>query len=158
LKVPGGKDRLFFIMPAFGSEGGIAVKLATSYPDNPASGLPTIQAAIVVFSDSGTPLAILDGTLVTYLRTGAASALASTYLSRKDAANLTIIGTGALAPYMSAAHCAVRPIERVTVVGRQLDRAQATAESIRALVPKKLDIRAASDAEAAVREADIISC
>ena len=51
------------------------------------------QAVIVLFSESGTPTAVLDGTSVTCLRTGAASALASKYLSREDCRNLLIIGT-----------------------------------------------------------------
>src|SRR6185437_704381 len=89
-------------------------------------GLPTIQAALVVFSATGTPVALLDGAMVTRLRTGAASALASTYLSRADSAHLLIIGTGALAPYMALGHATVRPIRRVTVAGRRAERAQET--------------------------------
>jgi ornithine cyclodeaminase/alanine dehydrogenase-like protein (mu-crystallin family) len=79
-KMPGGMgERLFLSMPAFDLEGGGVVKLATVFPDNQAKGLPTIQAAIVVFSETGAPMALLDGTIVTQLRTGAASALASKY-------------------------------------------------------------------------------
>jgi ornithine cyclodeaminase/alanine dehydrogenase-like protein (mu-crystallin family) len=68
-------------MPAFELDGGGMMKLSTVFPDNPASGLPTIQGAIVVFSESGAPVAVLDGGAVTRLRTGAASALASSYRS-----------------------------------------------------------------------------
>src|SRR6185312_14455845 len=111
--IPGGKgDRLLLYMPAFDREGAGAIKLATVFPDNSDKGLPTIQAALVVFSATGAPVALLDGAMVTRLRTGAASALASTYLSRADSAHLLIIGTGALAPYMALGHATVRPIRR----------------------------------------------
>ena len=159
LAPPGGAgERHFFIMPAFGEDGSTAVKLITYLPENAARGLPTIQAAIVVFSAEGVPLALVDGTMVTRLRTAAASALASRYLSRPDSRRLALAGTGALAPWMAAAHAAVRPIGRIDVWGRRPERAQATVEAIRPLVGADVDVRAAASFEAAVREADIVSC
>lgn len=134
------------------------VKLATVFPDNEASGMPTIQGAIVVFSDRGTPIALLDGAIVTKLRTGAASALASTYLSRLNSAHLVLIGTGALAPYMALAHCTVRPVTRISVYGRQPDRAAATAAAVRALVGAQVQVRVADAIEHAVASADIVTC
>lgn len=157
--MPGGAgDRLLLSMPAFDPEGGGVVKLATVFPDNQAQGLPTIQAAIVVFSETGTPVALLDGTVVTQLRTGAASALASKYLSRADSSHLVIIGTGALAPTMAAAHCAVRPITRVSVWGRRPERATATAAAIRSLVHHDTEVLVPNSVEEAVATADIVSC
>lgn len=145
-------------MPAFTPQGSGAVKLVTLFPDNRARGLPTIQAILVVFSQAGAPIAMLDGTMVTRLRTGAASALASSYLSRLDSAHLLVIGTGALAPYMALGHCSVRPIRRVSVWGRDELRAQATAAEIRSLVGKELEVKVAGSREEAVGAADIISC
>ena len=159
LPVPGGAgDRMMLVMPALAADGGAAVKIATVFPDNPAHDLPTIHAAIVVFSPQGVPVALLDGTLVTRLRTGAASALASSYLSREDSERLVIIGTGALAPYMAWAHCEARPIRTVTVCGRSAERASQTAAEIRSLVKRELDVGVASSVEDAVRAADIVSC
>jgi ornithine cyclodeaminase/alanine dehydrogenase-like protein (mu-crystallin family) len=158
-KMPGGAgDRLFFSMPGFDQEGGTVIKLTTFFPDNQAKGLPTIQAAILVFSNDGTPIALLDGTLVTQLRTGATSALASKYLSREDSAHLVIIGTGALAPQMAAAHCAARPISRISVWGRRRERATATAAAIRPLVTPDIQISVCDSLEKAVATADIVSC
>ena len=94
--VPGGVDRLLASMPAFDDAGAGAVQLATLYPGDASVGLPTVQAVIVLFSANGTPEAIVDGTTVTRLRIGAASALASRYLSRPDGTRMVIIGTGAL--------------------------------------------------------------
>lgn len=158
-KVPGGAgERLFVSMPAFDPRGRAAVKLVTVFPENPAKGLPTIQAVIAVFSETGTPIALLDGTVVTQLRTGAASALASKYLSRADSAHLVLIGTGALAPMIAAAHCAVRPITRVSVWGRRPERAAATAIAIHSFITPGIDVLVADSIEGAVARADIVSC
>lgn len=156
--VPGGKgDRLLLYMPAF-SEGGGAVKLATLFPDNEAADLPTIQAALVVFSSTGTPVAVLDGATVTRLRTGAASALASTYLSRRDSTHLLVVGTGALAPYMALAHCAVRPISEVRVWGRRRERTIATAAEIGSLIGQRARVQVVASLEEGMRAADIVCC
>lgn len=157
--IPGGHgDRLLLYMPAFDGTGTGAIKLVTIFPDNGSRGLPTIQAALVVFSATGTPMALLDGAMVTRLRTGAASALASTYLSRADSAHLLIIGTGALAPYMALAHATVRPIRRITVAGRREERAQETAGEIRSLLNSNIDVAVATSLAEAVPTADIICC
>lgn len=150
--------RLFVSMPAFDHEGAGMVKLATLFPENQDRGLPNIQAAIVVFSTTGTPVALLDGTVVTHLRTGAASALASSYLSRPDSSALGIVGTGALAPTMAQAHCAARPIRRISVWGRRSDRASTTVAAIRSRVNAEVDVRACDSLEQVVKSADIVSC
>lgn len=158
LKLPGGdKQRLFLVMPAFDQRGAGMVKLLSVFPENAAHGRLSIQAAIVVFSESGSPVAILDGTAVTHQRTGAASALASTYLSRAESSHLVIIGTGALAPHMAAAHAAVRPIRRISVCGRTREHAQRTTAAIRRLVAPEVEVTVA-EVETAVASADIISC
>jgi alanine dehydrogenase len=159
IAVPGGaQQRLCLIMPAFDRRGAGAVKLVTVFPGNAARALPTVQAGILVFSADGTPVAMLDGTIVTRLRTAAASALASTYLSREDSAHLVIIGTGSLAPHMAAAHAAVRPIRRISVCGRREAAAQRTAAAIRLVVTPDVEVLSASSAERAVASADIVSC
>lgn len=159
VSVPGGGgDRLLLSMSAFGSDGRAVVKIATVFPGNAARRLPNIQAAVLVFSETGAPIALLDGTAVTRLRTGAASALASRYLSRADSAHLSIVGTGALAPSMAAAHCAVRPIRRISVWGRSIERAAEAANRIESFVNADIEVRTAASVEAAVAEADIVSC
>lgn len=159
VSMPGGLGgRSFLSMPAFDSKGAAAIKLVTYSPDNPARGLPTVQAAIIVFSETGAPTAIVDGTIVTQLRTGATSALASRYLSRADSTHLVIMGTGALAPHMAAAHCTIRPITQISVWGRRPDRAAATAEAIRLVVHSNVEILVPNQIDTAVASADIISC
>ena len=154
----GAGNRLFISMPAFDPKGSAAVKLATYFPDNPTRELPTIQAIVIVFSDMGSPVAILDGTMVTRIRTGAVSALASKYLSRADSSHLVIIGTGALAPFMAQGHCAVRHIGRISVWGRSHERAAETASTIRSLVRQDIEVSVTKSIERAVTTADIVSC
>jgi len=149
---------LFVSMPVFDKTGSGVVKLATVCPGNPKRGLPAVQALVIVFSDAGTPVAAIDGVTLTYLRTGAVSALAAQYLARESSTHLVIIGTGGLAPTLAAAHCSVRPITRVTVCGRRAERSQATANAIRAMVDHRIDITSATDVDVAVRCADIVSC
>jgi len=159
LNPPGGAgDRHFLVMPAFAADGSAAVKLVTIVPGNAERGLPTIQAVVVAFSADGLPAAVLDGTAVTRLRTAAASALASKYLSRADSRRLTVIGTGAQAPWMVAAHAVVRPIEWVEVCGRRPERVRATVAAIRKIVAPAIDVAAAASPEQSVRAADIVSC
>lgn len=158
-QIPGeSQDRLFVSMLAMDREGGPVIKLITILPENRPKGLLTVQGAIVVFSETGTPKAILDGTIVTHLRTGAASALASEYLSRAGSSHLVIMGTGAIAPTMAASHCSVRPIRRVSVWGRRPDKAAATAAAIRDRVSQNIEVVVADEIEKTIASADIISC
>jgi ornithine cyclodeaminase len=144
-------------MPAVACEGEVAVKLVTYFPENPKRGLPTVQGVIVVFSTLGTPIACIDAHSVTLMRTGAASALASTYLSRPQSSRLLIIGTGALAPYLALAHSSVRPIEHIGIWGRDYSKAQIAARKMRELGCNAL-IECVESLPDSVSFADIISC
>jgi len=148
-------DRLL-LMPAWRRGADLGVKIVTVFPRNPARGLASVSALYVLLDGStGHPVALLDGEALTLRRTGAASALASGFLSRADSRVLVVVGTGKLAPHMVEAHCAVRPIERVLVWGRRRERADALASR---LADRKIAARAAADLDAALAEADIITC
>lgn len=134
----------------------IGCKIATILPDNTKRGKPSLYGQYLLLSgESGEPLAVIDGRVLTAWRTGAASALAARYLARKDARHLVMIGAGALAPHLIRAHAAVRPIERVTLWNRSRGRAIATAF---ALAASGIEIDVTDDLEDAVRQADIVSC
>lgn len=108
------------------------VKLVTLTPGNPSRGHPLIHATYVVFDGSTqAPLAVLDGGALTALRTSSVSALATRYLARTDATRLVVFGAGVQAAAHVDAMQAVRPIEVVTVVGRDRTRAAALVERIR---------------------------
>lgn len=154
--VPGAADGTLLIMPAWQAGRSLGIKIATVFPDNARAGMPSVNASYLLLEAvSGRPLAILDGTELTLRRTAAASALASRYLSREDAATLLMVGTGSLAPHLVAAHATVRPLARILVWGRDAAKARALAERLD--VPGA-DIVAAPSLEAAVADADIVSC
>ncbi|MBY0361785.1 MAG: ornithine cyclodeaminase family protein [Phreatobacter sp.] len=136
----------------------VGTKLVSVYPGNGARGLPSIYGSYVLCNgETGAPLAILDGTMLTVWRTACASALASRHLSRKDASHMVMVGAGALAPHLIRAHAAIRPIRHVTLWNRSREKATALAEGLGRTVPG-VGITVASDLRAAVEEADIVTC
>lgn len=151
---------LLLLMPAWQPAGTMGVKLVTVAPANRARQLPTVHAVFILFDGAtGVPLALLDGEELTLRRTAAASALALSYLSRADSASLLVVGTGTLAPYMAAAHCAVRPIRSIEVWGRSQQNAERVLQKIAAQgLPHNVTLNIAADLETAVRKADIVTC
>ncbi len=148
---PGGAER-FLALPAWQPGEAIATKLVTVFPDNPRErGLPAVQAVVLLFDGlTGEPLALIDGTELTYRKTAADSALGSRFCSRADARTLLMVGAGGMAAHLIAAHRAVRPsIEQVLV----WNRSPAAAE---ALVASGLADERVDDLDQAVGLADII--
>lgn len=88
------------IMQSYVPGCGVGVKVVSLIPQNPSRGLPTIQALVTLFDGlSGSPLAVMEGGVLTALRTGAASAVSAKYLAPKEAGPIGIIGTGYQARY-----------------------------------------------------------
>jgi alanine dehydrogenase len=114
----------FRAMPALG-DGHAMLKWVTSFPGNPALGLQTVMALVIVSSAlDGTPEAILEGATVTALRTGAAAVLAAETLGRRDAASAAVIGLG---PNGQAAVQAFIARGRTDVIVWDRDAAKAAA-------------------------------
>lgn len=108
-------------------------KLVTLYPGNAGTPLPTHQAVIVAFDPgTGEPAALLDGTAITALRTGACSALSARLLARPDARVLAILGTGVQARAHARAMCRVRSIRQIRIAGRDPAKAAALAAELSA--------------------------
>jgi len=150
-------DATLLLMPAWQRHpGGFAgIKIVSVVPDNPARALPTVIGSYLLMSAAtGEPLALIDGVSLTQRRTAAASALAVRHLARTDARHLVMVGAGALAPHLIAAHAAVRPIDRVTIWSRDPENARHLAERVRR---PGLATAATADLDAAVAEADIVS-
>jgi alanine dehydrogenase len=152
----GARAGTLLVMPAWRVGGSLGVKIATIFPDNALRGLPAVAATYLLLdAGTGQPRALLDGAELTLRRTGAASALASRYLSLAGASRLAMVGAGQLAPHLIESHAAVRPIREVRIWGRHLERAHSLAA---ALDRPGLSVEAAADLEEAVRWADIVSC
>lgn len=148
-------DSTLLLMPAWKNEEHVGLKIITVSPYNASKDMATIQGVYMLMNaKDGKVIAQFDAKSLTNLRTAASSALASTYLSRKDASSMLMIGTGSLAPELIKAHCSVRPIETVFVWGRNYEKAQKLAQG---LSIGKLEIIPVSDLEAHISKVDIIS-
>jgi len=147
---------VLLVMPALSPSLGVGTKVISVVPGNAARGLPSIQGLYLLMDAvTGTPLAVIDGAELTARRTAAASALASRHLSRPDSRCLAMVGTGRLAQLLPLAHACTRPIDRVMVWGRSPDKARATAAALQA---QGLNAEAAPSLDAALAQADIVSC
>jgi alanine dehydrogenase len=167
---PGSADALLLLMPAWtrgqgtsGLGGRVGIKFVTVFPENGRQGLPAIFGQYLLLDGhTGAPLALLDGTMLTKRRTACASGLASRYLSRPDARQLLMIGTGALASHLIRVHAKVRPIEEVWIWGRRPEQAQKLVAELSASLPyalgRPIEIRVAADRRQAAMTADIICC
>jgi ornithine cyclodeaminase len=155
---PSGGEAKVMLMPAWSNSGEryIGCKLVNLFPDNAKRNRPAVLGSYVLMSgDTGETLAVMDGAALTAWRTACASALAARYLARDDASHLVMVGAGALAPHLVRAHRSVRPITRVTLWNRTRSHAISTAFALSAA---GIEPTIADDLEAAVREADIVSC
>jgi ornithine cyclodeaminase/alanine dehydrogenase-like protein (mu-crystallin family) len=150
------KDSTMLLMPAWNPGKSAGVKIVAVSPHNSDKNLPTIQGTYLYLdSKTGSIKAILEAKTLTNKRTAAASALASTFLSNKNADSLLVIGTGSLAPDLVRAHCAVRPIQQIWIYGRTSEKADTIAKD---LSEEGYNISVAGDLQYAVFNADIISC
>lgn len=121
----------------------MAVKVVSVVPGNPAG-------LVAVFDAEGGPLGIVDGPTLTAIRTGAVCGLATRLLAPENVRTLVMLGAGAMAFDQIEAVRAVRPIERILIWSRSVDKARALAGLVGG--------EAVAYADNAVAEADIISC
>ncbi len=135
----------------------LGLKVVAVAHDNPARGLPLIHAVVFLLDPrTGEPLAILDGTYLTALRTGAVSGAATDLLARPDASVLAVFGAGAQGITQAAAVCAVRPVERIVVIDLDEDRLHRYRDTLAHDWPDLIDRLEMTTDASAVREADIV--
>jgi ornithine cyclodeaminase len=122
-------------MPAYlAGAGALAAKMVALFPQNAARGIPTHRAIVAVFDpETGTPEAVMDGEVVTAMRTAACSALSARLLAREDASVLAVLGTGVQARAHAEAVRRVRPIGEVRIAGRDPGKVRALAEELGAV-------------------------
>lgn len=149
-------DSTLLLMPAWNPSKNAGVKIVTVSPENGQFDLPSIQGTYIYFDAiKGSIKAILEAKSLTVKRTAAASALASSYLSRENASSLLMIGTGALSINLIKAHISVRPIKEVFVWGRSFEKAQAICDQLK---EEGFISSAIQTIEEKISEVDIISC
>jgi alanine dehydrogenase len=131
---------------------GLEAKLVSVFPKNHERGQPSHQALIVLFDEAdGTPLALMDGTYITAIRTGGAAAVAARVLARADAKVLAILGAGVQGHSHLETFTRVRDFAEIRVASR--DGAKAAA-----LAAHHPRARVAASFEDAVRGADVVAC
>lgn len=161
LAVPS-QEGMALVMPAYLAESGaLGLKLLTIFPHNQElHRLPVINALVLLLdTENGLPLALMDGGWLTALRTGAASGVATRFMARKDARVLALFGAGAQALPQVWAACAARHIERIWLVNRTVANAERLAANLRAEGPQlPTDVRVAPSTREALSEADVICC
>lgn len=145
-------------MPAYLSESDdLGVKIVSVFPRNLEMGLPTIFALVVVVeAATGRPVAVMDGTYLTALRTGAASGAATDLLAREDARVVATFGAGVQGRTQLLAVCEVRDIERAWVYDVNPQAAEIYAQGMGGKGRIPSDLRVASSPAEAAREADVL--
>lgn len=133
----------------------MGTKLVSVFPGNPKRGLPLIYGLYLLYDPpTGRPLALIDGVYLTGVRTGAASAVATKYLSRKDSRALGLIGTGVQAGFHLMAISAVRTIEVCYLFDGIEERARRFAEDYSEKLGVNLEVL--SSADEVVGKSDVV--
>jgi ornithine cyclodeaminase/alanine dehydrogenase-like protein (mu-crystallin family) len=147
-----GERGLLGTMPGYVPGVALEVKLVSVFPGNHHHGLPSHQGLIMVFDeDNGAPLALMDGTYITAIRTGGTAAVAARLLARDDASVLTILGAGVQGASHLETFPRIRDFKEIRIASRDLGKAKALA----ARHPRA---KAVDSFEAAVRGADVVAC
>lgn len=145
----------FALLPSWNHEL-IGIKAFTYFPDNPRPQYQSLYSKILLFDRAhGEPLALIDGTSVTFMRTAGISGLASRLLSREDSQTLLLLGTGNLATFILRAQASVRPLQRALVWGRTPANAQRVVDQMTQELPQ-IQFSVAGDIRSACEVADII--
>ncbi len=154
------RDAISLFMPAYmkkDSAEALAVKVVSLYPSNPPRGLAYIQAAVLVFdAETGRAIALLEGSTLTAIRTGAGSGAAIDLLARKNSKTVAIFGAGPQGKTQLEAACTARTIETAFIYNPTREKAEAFAKEMagQGNIPK--DLRIATSPKEAVERADII--
>ncbi|MCL6521321.1 MAG: ornithine cyclodeaminase family protein [Firmicutes bacterium] len=159
LRLAGGGSAL--VMPASAAQ--LAVKVVSVVPGNAERGLPGTQGVVLLLDGAtGSPRALLDGTVLTGLRTGGAAAAAARALAPRRRGVLAMIGSGTQAAYQVACTLAVLELEEVRLWSPHRKHAERLRARVERLLPPgaldRLSWRIASRAEEAVRGADLVVC
>ena len=135
----------------------LAVKVVSLFPKNPSRGLAFIQAAVIAFeADTGRAVALLEGSTLTAIRTGAGSGAAIDILSRFNSRVVAIFGAGAQGRTQLEAACTARKIDQARIYDSDAEKAAAFAKELAGQGRIPRDLRPAATPQTAVSDADII--
>ncbi len=152
---PDSAENALILMPAW-TDKYLGCKQVIVAPKNAEQHLPAIHALYTLFNaETGVPLAQMNATKLTSIRTACASALAAKYLARENAENLLVIGSGSVAYHLAQAHSSVRNYKHIEVWARNTDKAQALLDSLKE--QGFTNVFLAKDLQTAIQKADVIS-
>lgn len=152
---PPGVDGVLLAMPcAVAQPAALGTKIVSVFRGNPARGLPTVTSVYLLSDyETGAPLAVMDGTFLTAIRTAAGSAVATRHLARSDARTLGVFGTGVQARFHVLAIGRVRHLAGVLVAGSSAEKAATFTRWV--IETAGVPARAASHAD--VSAADVLA-
>jgi len=154
---PPGLDGFLALMPGYvgGEDPVLGMKFLGIFPGNPAIGKDAHQGLVLLLSPkTGEPMAVVDASAVTAVRTAAVSAVATEVLARVDATELTIFGIGVQGGWHARAIAAVRPLTRVRLVGRNVAQGNALADKL--YEELAVPVEFTTDGRAALEGAEIV--
>ncbi len=134
----------------------LGIKIVSVYPNNANKGIPSVPATMILLDEeTGQVCAMMDGTYLTRVRTGAVSGAATELLSRKDSEIFALFGTGGQAESQVEAVLAVRNIKEIRIFGLNKERTQTFAKKI----SDKFNVKCivADSSADAIKNADIIT-
>ncbi len=150
-----GEENTLILMPVWNKEY-LGMKQVTVAPANASKNMPSIYAQYILSnSKTGQPLAMMNATELTARRTACTSALAASFLARKNAENLLVVGGGKVAQHLVQAHFAVRDFKKVSIWMRNQDKMK---EFVARLKAQGYPAEVVTDLENSARQADLISC
>jgi ornithine cyclodeaminase/alanine dehydrogenase-like protein (mu-crystallin family) len=154
---PAGAGGIMALMPAYksGADAVFGLKAICVFPDNPSIGKDGHQGGVLLFSgETGEPLALMNASAITAIRTAAVSGVATRLLARNNARTLAIIGAGVQARSHLAAMACVRPLTSARIASRTFAHAQATVSELQSSYAFRLE--AVESIRDAVTDVDII--
>lgn len=155
-------DSSFCFMPSY-SDGmkAAGIKIVNIFPGNKEKDLPTtVGQVLLIDGETGAVSALMDGTFVTALRTGAASGAAFDFFGRGDARYGALIGTGSQAECQLEAMMAARQLKQIRVAARDFEKTKVFVERMQLVFGDSYDteIKAVRDTNEAIADADLITC
>jgi ornithine cyclodeaminase/alanine dehydrogenase-like protein (mu-crystallin family) len=148
-------DDQYLLMPCFADDC-ISLKVVVSYPSNRNRGRPVTQGLVLVNDlETGDPLAVINGTMLTAIKTGAVSGVAMEAF-RKDAESVGLVGTGFQGIYQLIAACSATTVKKVYLYNRTPEKLDAFIEEFRRVSGQEMEMFPVKDVQELVKHSDMI--
>ena len=151
------ESNTLLFMPAWDNNNYFGVKLITATPNNSKLNIPYLNGLYMLFNaENGMPLINMDAKLITNMRTAATSVLASSYLAKKEASKVLILGNGNLSPFYIEAYATLPTVDTLYLWGRNFEKSKQVVASLEK--KEAIKVEAIKDFYSILKDVDIISC